>query len=200
MGIAVPGICGGYLCGQNLAGTWRTTWDRPTEILNARTFSVTKFDGPAISLTVNRPVLFLNAKGYAKQTSSVMNFGRPILTLKSGVFFIGPFLRVELAGVPRLYLRGRAVLLAVSSSPAFRRPVLYLIARPLTRVGRAGLSPTIPVSETLSPAACRPATLVATASSSRTLIATATGTRTLDPTECVEDDGDLLVPSPTVVR
>jgi hypothetical protein len=197
VGIAVPGICGGYLCGQNYVGTWRTTWGRPVENLNAKTFSMSIFVGPLISLSVNRPVLALNARhaDFAKDTVALFA-GKPKLTLKAGHYDIGPFLLVAL-NKARLYLKGRLTLLSTSSSPSFRRPLLILRAGVLERVGLAGLSPSIPETETLTPHACTPETLVANAHASRTLVATAKGSRTLHATDCVDE---ILVPTDVEVR
>lgn len=199
MGAVYPAICGQVLCGQTLCGTWRTTWDRPTVVLKPRTFSITITEGPVIILTVNRPVLFLNARSFTKQTDNTLTFGKPLLLLNAKPFVIQPFLGLAF-NKARLYLRGQTYLLGLSSTLLFNRPVLTLLGGRLARVGRAGLIPTTPESRPLQPSAPGAATLVPAALESRTLVASATGTQPLQPTDVVEDDGDLLVPTEVAVR
>lgn len=198
MGIAVPGICGGYLAGQNLAGTWRTILDTTPElVLNADPFVHEVYEGPVIKLSINRPVLHLRAKSLVFAKDTVAAPGRARLILKAGVFEIGPFALVEF-NKPRLYLRGKLALLSTSSSPSFGRPTLILLGREF-RAGKPGLSASIPESRPLVPSAAESGTLVPSASSSKTLAASATGTRPLQPT--VPGDGDdLLVPTDVEIR
>jgi hypothetical protein len=198
VGAVYPAICGQVLCGQTLCATWRTTWDEPQLILQPRTFSITITEGPLIRLTVNRPVLFLNARPFDKQTDSSLAFGRPTLRLLGKPFVLQPFLGV-LLNKPVLYLRGKAILLGVSSELQFGRPLLILLGGRISRVGRAGLIPTVPESRPLQPTPDYSSTLAPATAVSRTLVATATGTSTLQPTDVSEDE-DLLVPTTVEVR
>jgi hypothetical protein len=151
VGAVYTPICGTFLCGQTLCGTWTATEGRSTLVLKPRTFSITTVVGPIISLSVNRPKLLLNARSFAKELSTTKSLGRPRLVLAPRAFTIPPFLTVPLTGKPKLILRARALTLSLSSSPVFRRPKLMLLGRPLLRAGQAGLVPTLPASIILTP-------------------------------------------------
>jgi len=197
VGAVYTPICGQVLCGQTRVGTWIAQEGRSKLLLNSRSFSITITEGPLITLVVNRPRLYLNAKALTRQTDTAPTVGRGKLLLNAKPFVIQPFIGLAL-NKPRLYLRGRATAIALSAILPFGRPKLTLLGGRLARVGRAGLIPTVPESRPLNPTTPGTGTLVPTAPASRTLVASATGTRPLQPTTDTPDV--LLVPTVEEVR
>lgn len=199
MGLAVTPKVGTYKCGQNKVGTWRTTWDTPELVLGNGTFSITITEGPLLSLSVNRPVLFLNAKPYAKGMSTSKSFAGPKLTLLSRPFIIQPYITLAF-NKAKLTLLSRAFALGLSAQLAFGRPVLILVGGRIRRLGAAVLVPTIP--ETITPTPTVPAlvTLVPTIADGVVLTPSGEedGTGLLVPTEL--EEGPLLIPTSVEVR
>jgi len=198
MGVVHTPICGQFVCGDGTrVSTWTATEGRPKLVLTPFTFSITITEGPLITLVLNRPKLWLNAKGFLKQTDTSPTFARSRLILRGKAFVIQPFLGMQL-GRPQLFLRGKAVLLAVSVQLSVGKPRLILLGGLLARAGKAGLIPTIPQSRTLTPDVCTPETLQPTVAQSRTFVVTERGSRPLQPTTDTPDK--VLVPSDVEVR
>jgi len=162
VGVTITPICGTFLCGQTLCGTWKATEGRSTLVLKGKSFSILITTPGVIHLNVNRPRLYLLGGTLQIHKDTQLAVGRSKLILKGRAFVIQPFKRVAFTGKPTLLLRGRHFNLQTSTRVQIGRPVLYLRGGELARVGRAGLVPTTPEVRSLTPTVQRVGTLTPT--------------------------------------
>lgn len=98
----------------------------------------------------------LAAKGYVIAASSTVKFiPNPHVTLrgKTGLRLVTPGRQVT--GKPPMTLKGKHYNLNKSTTIQPHKPKLILKGKQINRIGKAGLVPTIPVAEILTPSAPR---------------------------------------------